>query len=274
METGIVIRISTLVCLICLCSLAVAVPPHSPWPGGIGVVAIDGEVRPEVTVNERRALVLRIDGKWHAVLGIPLEQDAAAPLTALVSRPGADTETISIELRPGDYRVQRLNVDRKYVEPSQEALERIFAERKIIDSALTNWRDQELADLGLGSPAPGPRSSSFGSRRIFNDQPRSPHKGMDIAANAGTPILSPMAGIVTATGDFYFNGNTVIVDHGQGLVSLYCHLRAIDVKTGQTIASGELLGKVGATGRVTGAHLHFATYLNGTAVDPALLLTE
>jgi murein DD-endopeptidase MepM/ murein hydrolase activator NlpD len=195
-------------------------------------------------------------------------------LTARVSRPGATDRNISIPLQPADYRVQHLTVDRKYVDPGQEALDRIFAERKVIDGALTNWRDQDLGDVALSSPVPGPKSSSFGSRRVFNDQPRAPHKGMDITANSGTPISAPMGGVITATGDYYFNGNTVIVDHGQGFISLYCHLSEIDVEPGQAVAAGALLGKVGTTGRVTGAHLHFATYLNGTAVNPALLLTD
>ena len=164
-------------------------------------------------------------------------------------------------------------MDRKYVDPGEAALERIFRERDIIDRALGNWRAEAPDGVDLEAPVPGKRSSSFGSRRIFNDQPRSPHKGMDISAATGTPIRAPAAGVVTATGDFYFNGNTVILDHGQGFVSLYCHLSRIAVSEGDTVAAGDLLGDVGATGRVTGAHLHFATYLNATAVDPGLLLT-
>ena len=202
-------------------------------------------------------------------------QDPSEPLVADVNRPGTGASaSLSIELEAADYRVQRLNVDRKYVDPGEAALKRIFAERDIIDAALRNWRPADPGALSLIAPTPGRRSSTFGSRRIFNDQPRAPHKGMDIAAASGTPIVNPLSGIVTATGDYYFNGNTVIVDHGQGLISLYCHLSEIDVREGQVVETGELLGKVGATGRVTGAHLHFATYLNGTAVDPALLLTD
>jgi murein DD-endopeptidase MepM/ murein hydrolase activator NlpD len=248
-------------------------PVHSPWPGGVGVIRISGDGRPTVMVNDKPALVIESADEWIAVIGIPLEQDSGSPLVVSVTRTGAEPEQIAIELREAEYRVQRLTVDSKYVEPDQASLDRIFAERKVIDSALTHWRAAAIADVELRPPVPGTRNSSFGSRRIFNDQPRSPHKGMDIAATTGTPILAPLDGIVSATGDFYFNGNTVILDHGQGFITLFCHLSAIDVQEGQEIAAGELLGKVGATGRVTGAHLHFATYLNGTAVDPALLIS-
>lgn len=252
----------------------VSAQEHAPWPGGIGVVPIEGNTRPTVSLGDRPVMVIKNNDGWTAIVGISLDSDASSPLQVTIERAGQASETASLELREATYRVQRLNVDRKYVDPGQEALDRIFAERKIIDAALTNWRRHEPEGVTLQPPVAGPQSSSFGSRRIFNDQPRSPHKGMDIAAVTGTPIESPLAGVVTATGDFYFNGNTVIVDHGQGYISLYCHLSEIDVAEGQAVSTGELLGKVGATGRVTGAHLHFATYLNGTAVDPALLLVS
>lgn len=245
---------------------------HAPWPGGIVIVSIDGGTRPSAFLGDDQVMVVRDSDAWKAIVGVPLDHDAATRLEITVERVGQTSETVTVDLREAEYRVQRLNVDRKYVDPGEEALDRIFAERKVIDAALTNWREQDFDDVTLATPVAGPRSSSFGSRRIFNDQPRSPHKGMDIAAVSGTPIESPLSGIVTATGDFYFNGNTVIVDHGQGFISLYCHLSEIDVSDGQAVTTGDLLGKVGATGRVTGAHLHFATYLNGTAVDPALLL--
>ena len=95
---------------------------------------------------------------------------------------------------------------------------------------------------------------------------------MDIAASEGTVIAAPGKGIVAATGDYFFNGKTIIIDHGQGFVTMYCHLSEIGVDEGQQLEAGEPVGAVGATGRVTGPHLHFGTYLNGTAVDPALLL--
>jgi len=261
-----------LLLLMGISAAALSEPDHSPWPGGVGVIRIAGDTRPEVMVNDKPALVLQSNGEWTAIIGIPLDHDSASPLMATVTRPGTEPEQVAIDIRAADYRVQRLTVDRKYVEPDKSSLDRIFTERKIIDKALTNWRADDLDDVMLRSPVPGTRSSSFGSRRIFNDQPRSPHKGMDISATSGTPILAPLDGVVSATGNFYFNGNTVILDHGQGYISLFCHLSEIDVESGQQIAVGALLGKVGATGRVTGAHLHFATYLNGTAVDPALFI--
>ncbi len=243
---------------------------HSPRPGGIAIfdVAPASTSPPVVEFDGRRILVMRSGEQWQAVLGIPLDT-AIGPLS--VTR--ADGTTFTVDVEEYAYREQRLTIKNKsYVSPDPEQLDRIGKERVILDNALNNWRDRELTSLSLSPPVDGPRSSSFGLRRFFNDQPRSPHKGMDIAAPTGTPIVAPREGIVTATGDFFFNGNTVILDHGQGLVTMFCHLSEVDVEFGHSVAAGERIGAVGATGRVTGPHLHFGTYLNGTAVDPAILL--
>jgi murein DD-endopeptidase MepM/ murein hydrolase activator NlpD len=259
-----------------------ALPQHAPRPGGIAVIELGpagpADAPPTVVFGERRALIARRDGRWYAVVGIPLDQPTGTA-TITVSRPGESpgerpTE-LSFEVSIHRYREQHLTVEnRSYVDPEPAQLERIGRERLIIDGALVNWRDEPRMSVDLVAPVSGPRSASFGLRRFFNGQPRSPHKGMDIAASKGTPVSAAATGVVTATGDYFFNGRTVIIDHGQGLVTMYCHLERIDVDEGQRLDAGSAIGAVGATGRVTGAHLHFGTYLNGTAVDPALLLGE
>jgi murein DD-endopeptidase MepM/ murein hydrolase activator NlpD len=251
-------------------AITAAAPAHSPWPGGIAVIDVGPAEapRPLVEFDERRVLVARDGNRWLAAVGIPLD----APTGEMSIRVNTARD-ITFEIREHAYREQRLTVKNKtYVTPDEAQLERIGRERRIIDSALSNWRDTDIDALTLAAPVDGPRSSSFGLRRFFNDQPRSPHKGMDIAASEGTVIAAPAKGMVTATGDYFFNGNTVIIDHGQGFVTMYCHLSRIDVTEGQQLEPGTPIGSVGATGRVTGPHLHFGTYLNGTAVDPALLL--
>jgi murein DD-endopeptidase MepM/ murein hydrolase activator NlpD len=255
--------------LLLLCLSNAAMAQDIAWPGGVAKIDLgpaSGEM-PIVEYDERRVLVANKDGRWQAVVGINL--DTAVGSAAITLADGAQR---SFEVTSHAYREQHLEVAPGFVSLSEENLARVGDERKIIDAALNNWRAAELDGVSLIKPVAGSHSSSFGSRRFFNGEPRSPHSGMDIAANAGVPILAPRDGIVTATGDYYFNGNTVIVDHGQGLVTMYCHLSEIGVAEGQTLSAGESLGLVGATGRVTGAHLHFGTYLNGNAVDPALLL--
>jgi murein DD-endopeptidase MepM/ murein hydrolase activator NlpD len=255
-------------------AIAFALPTHAPRPGGMAVIELNAgsmDPAPVVTFDGKRTLVLRTDDAWVAIVGIPLDQPVGKAEIS-VRAGGQESGTIGFDVKPHAYQEQRLTVSKSYVDLTEEQLQRVERERKIIDSALTNWRDLNLNDLSLIAPVEGRRSSSFGLRRFFNEQPRSPHKGMDIAADRGTSIVAPGDGTVTVTGNYYFNGNTVIVDHGQGFVTMYCHLDEINVQEGQQLAAGTEIGKVGATGRVTGPHLHFGTYLNGTAVDPALLL--
>ncbi len=250
---------------------AAAQVESSARPGGIVILDLGSasQSQPEVTFNGKPVLVFDDRGSWRAAVGMPLRAEIGEHTVVV------DDEPVSFAIDDHAYREQRLTIsNQNYVTPNQEQLDRIGRERVVLDNALNNWRDQPLESITLASPVEGPRSSSFGLRRFFNDQPRSPHSGMDIAATRGTPILTPRDGIVTTVGDFYFNGNTAIVDHGQGLVTMYCHLSEIDVEFGQAVATGEPLGKVGATGRVTGPHLHFGVYLTGTAVDPAILLAN
>ncbi len=255
-----------------------ATPANQPYPGGIAVIPISNtaanKAAPQVvTATGKRALVIATENGWTAIVGVALEQ-APGDFTITIAQADGTDDIRTVVIKPYSYREQRLTVtNQDYVSPKEDQLQRISKERKIIDAALNNWRDIPLQSVELAAPVAGVRSSSFGLRRFFNDQPRSPHKGMDIAAGKGTDIHAPASGIVTAVGNYFFNGNTVLLDHGQGLVTMYCHLDTTVVAEGETVIPGQVIGKVGATGRVTGPHLHFATYLNGTAVNPAWLLS-
>lgn len=247
-------------------------PVHTAKPGGIAVIAVSqGENPPAVLFDATRALLIYQESTWYAVVGIPLSHPVGTASIS-VSENGLPDRSIDFEIVSYAYRQQHLQVNRNYVEPDAATLERIFSERKIIDAALNHWEDTAVESLTLAAPVAGQRSTSFGSRRFFNNQPRSPHSGMDIAANLGTTVIASLDGVVVATGNYFFNGNTVLIDHGQGFITMYCHLDRIDVAEGDSLNRGAPLGIVGATGRVTGPHLHFGTYLGGTAVDPALVL--
>jgi murein DD-endopeptidase MepM/ murein hydrolase activator NlpD len=154
--------------------------------------------------------------------------------------------------------------------PENEA--RVATETAKVRAVLDSFSSHAPGTLRLDQPVPGRRSSSFGLRRMFNGESRNPHSGMDIAAPTGTPIKAPLAGRVVDVGSYFFNGNNVVVDHGQGLLTMYCHLSKIRVEVGQALKRGDVLGDVGATGRVTGPHLHWGVSLNGAMVDPALFL--
>jgi len=250
-----------------------ALPRESLVPGGVALLPIDGtaQARPRVTFNGAPVMVMRDGGRWIAVIGIPLSTRPGKVKVA-IARAGVPPSTAELPIKPKQYVEQKLKVAPGMVDLSPEDLARVERERPLIQGALATFSDAPPVTLRLEQPVPGRRSSSYGMRRVFNGQPRAPHTGMDIAAPTGTPIVAPAAGTVVATGDYFFNGGTVIVDHGQGLVTMYCHLSAIDVKPGDSVAAGAPLGKVGATGRVTGPHLHWGVTLNRTMVDPALFL--
>jgi murein DD-endopeptidase MepM/ murein hydrolase activator NlpD len=253
-------------------TLAYALPREESVPGGVKLISLglQGSAMPAVDVDGRRAMVIRDGANWVAVIGIPL---SARPATRhVVVHGGGGRKEIDFMVRDKRYATQALKVPREQVNPAPEDLERISRESVTIDQVLSHWSDEQPESLRLAQPVPGIRSSSFGLRRVFNGESRKPHGGMDIAAPAGTPVLVPIAGTVVDTGDYYFNGNTVFVDHGRGLISMYCHLSAIGVMPGQKVAAGTAIGAVGMTGRATGPHLHWGLSLNHAWVDPELFV--
>lgn len=247
---------------------APALPVDAPYPGGVAVIDVGDATgnAPAVKFDDKRVLTMAREGRWVAVVGLPL---ALRPGRAQLD---VDSRKVEFTVRDKAYPTQKLKVAPKHVDLAPEDAARVEKETPRLRAAYETFTPQAPATLALLQPAPGTRQNSFGSRREFNGQARNPHSGMDISAGSGTPIKAAAAGRIVETGDFFFNGNSVVIEHGQGLVTLYCHLSKIDVKKGDVVAAGDIIGKVGATGRVTGPHLHWNVMLNGASVDPNLFL--
>lgn len=255
------------------CGGAHALPRQAAVPGGVALVRLGNFAEaPQAWFGERRVAVLREGGAWVALVGLALDLDPGTHPLRIAPVGGTErAATFSVGRR--DYPLQRLSLpDRRKVEPLPEDLLRIAREQKRIDEIKAHWRDTAAPDADFRLPAHGRLSGSFGLRRVINGQPRSPHAGIDIAAPVGTPVQAAGAGVVLETGDFFFNGNAIYVDHGQGLVTLYCHLERIDVRAGDRVAAGQRIGLSGNSGRSSGPHLHWTVLANGVAVDPRLFL--
>ena len=214
-------------------------------------------------------MVVKAEGLWQAVVGVPLS--AKAGTLRIVVKRGEEKSTQLFSIKDKQYPTQYITVkDKRKVNPNSLDMKRINQESSRIQQALTAWTDTDSETVNFIWPVKGRVSGLFGRRRVFNGEPRKPHSGMDIAAKTGTPIQAPASGIVRGIGNYFFNGNTVFIDHGQGLITMFCHLNRIDVKDGQAVNQGDIIGTVGATGRVTGPHLHLGVSLNDERVEPRL----
>ena len=260
-------------CLVITFSFAGAneLPIESNVPGGVVIVPIKSKDRPKVFFYDRKVMVIGKSQNWKAIVGIPLKIELGEHKLKVVSN-SAEANYL-FEVVDKEYEAQYLTIkNKRQVNPNQEDMLRISKERKLISKVKTNWREIKNIPLRFIKPAKGPFSSAFGLRRFFNNQPRNPHSGLDIAAETGTPIVAPAAGVVTNAGDYFFNGKTVFLDHGQGLITMYCHMEKINVKEGDSVSENDMIGTIGSSGRVTGAHLHWSVILNNTTVEPLLFL--
>ena len=255
-----------------------ALPQHNPVPGGIAVIPVPLSTSTVLFENRQVMLLSSQKGKY-AVVGISLKTRPGDYPLELTHKTASDTDEhqsmLSFQVGAKEYRVQRLTIENKRkVNPYKEDMDRIIREHNEMNKAFKSFENLAQPAVDFVLPAEGPISSPFGLKRILNDQPRNPHSGLDIAAPTGTPIHAPAAGRVTAVGNYFFNGNTVLLDHGQGLISMYCHMSETTVAVGDALSPGDLIGKVGKTGRVTGPHLHWSVSLNNARVDPNLFISE
>lgn len=248
-------------------------PTSSIVPGGVAVLPTGGNAS-SAQYGKDKVMLAEYDGEQYAIVGIPLSTKTGNQQLT-VTRSDGSTQTISFTVAGKQYVEQRLTItNERQVNPNNEDMVRINRESAEMNDAFSSWDESLQPVLTMAAPVEGIKSSSFGLRRFFNEQPRAPHSGMDIAAPEGTPIYAPAPGVVRATGNYFFNGNTIILDHGHGLITLYCHMNTIDVTPGTVVNTGDQIGKVGQTGRVTGPHLHWSINLNNARVDPALFIPE
>ncbi|NNE64587.1 MAG: peptidoglycan DD-metalloendopeptidase family protein [Gammaproteobacteria bacterium] len=262
-------------CLLCLLllqtSVSFALPQQSLVPGGIAVIKLDSsDSEPRFRFRGKPVLITRENNQYTAVVGLPLNLKPGEYYIEGNRGEDAALQKKFFVVKDKKYTTQHITIkDKRKVNPYAKDMDRILKEKKRKQKARLHYSRQEV-NLDFVMPVQGIKTGSFGKRRVFNGQSRRPHSGMDIAADTGTPVQAPAAGTVIETGNFFFSGNLVYLDHGQGLITLFAHLDQVNVSIGNKVRKGQIIGSVGATGRVTGPHLHWSLGLNGTWVDPAL----
>ena len=249
---------------------------RSQRPGELVVLTITVPTqvdRVRVRAFDREIVPFRAgDRVWEALVGIDLDARPGTSVVTVDAGGAALRTTYTLSIAPRTFRTRRLTVDPAFVTPPSSEQERITREAALLASLWKAPARERLWTAPFVRPVPGVANSAFGTRSVFNGEPRSAHGGADFLSPAGTPIHAPNAGLVVLARDLYFSGNTVVIDHGLGLFSTLAHLSAIDAREGDTVTDGQVVGRVGATGRVTGAHLHWAVRAGGARIDPLAVL--
>lgn len=251
-------------------------PENAPYPGGVIVQEIESKVVPKVYLGKRQLMVLPADekNKYYIVAGVSLNQKVKTPYKVTIKE-GKKKQFHSFSLEDKAYKKQYITIkDKRKVTPKKLDMKRINNESSRSRKALALYTPQKFVSLSMVKPVDVNISDDFGKRRFFNNKPRRPHSGVDMPAPVGTAIVAPLGGEIVEMGHFFFNGNVIFIDHGLGLVSMYCHMSKFDVKKGDHVKKGQKIGEVGMTGRVTGPHVHWGVSLNGAMVDPRLFFVN
>ncbi len=251
---------------------ALSLPENHAVNGGVTIVPIDIQQQPEAYFNGKRVTVVAgpKQNQWLMVIGIPLDNDKEIQEINLTK---PMKTKVPFHISKKQYTTQYLTIQNKRkVDPYAKDRARIEEERTRLYKLFSRYSDRNPFSQSFTAPSYGRISSMFGLSRVFNSKPRNPHSGLDIASPSGTPVKAVDDGVVVETKNYFFTGNTIVIDHGRGVFSLYAHLSKIDVKKGDKIKQGKVIGNVGQTGRVTGPHLHWSMIMNGTLVDPLLFV--
>lgn len=251
-------------------------PRVSPIPGGIVLVkTISSDLpKPDSYFFGNKVALVSSKGYWVAVVGLSLDTSPGPHVLYTVSDNG-EQNSFNFNVKKFKYPRQNIRIkNKRQVIPTADDLVRIEKENKLVRKAFSSWTQPKEHNFILSLPVRGRFSSKFGLRRFINNEPRKPHSGIDIAAPLGKKLRAPADGIVILTGDYFFNGNTVFIDHGYGLVGMYNHLDKILVTDGQKLKRGQVFGTIGKSGRVTGPHLHWSVSLNNARINPLLLLDK
>jgi len=261
-------------------ALAVSVTPQELTPGAplrVAVSAIPDGATVSGRFLDRDLIFLAVSGSSEhlAFTGVDLDVEPGVHPLEVTLRSADEvisTRTLDLRIDEKDYPLESLKVEPKYVEPPPEVSARIARETAALKALWRTATPEILFDGSVQRPLEGVEGRNFGRRRVFNGKPRSPHSGTDLSAPQGTPVQAAAGGVVALADDHYFSGRIVVLDHGGGIYTAYAHLSQIDVAVGDPVHAGETIGRVGATGRVTGAHLHWGARVGGARVNPDSLL--